>query len=241
MRYTIKKGDTLSQIAKKNGLKIKDLMSMNPSITDPDKIRVGAVLNLSAPKNEKKKKERIPAAKNPKSTPRRMMPRKKQPAAKKEKAESTRGYTVKSGDTLSDIAKKYGTTVNTLMEMNTDITNANKIRAGQKIAIGKGDVKNPYKNIDKKELNTGEFDTNNKKASRAANKTSKKDPKAPDASKKAKTPKVPEKDVVKSKAPSGRVTITDLSKEPGLAETVSDVPAPKKPVSRYSPLMRKGR
>ena len=55
MRYTIKKGDTLSQIAKRKGLSLKALLSMNPSITNPDKIRIGAVLNLSAPEKEEKK------------------------------------------------------------------------------------------------------------------------------------------------------------------------------------------
>lgn len=44
-------------------------------------------------------------------------------------------YTVKSGDTLSGIAKKYGTTVKRLQELN-GIKDANKIYVGQKIKIG---------------------------------------------------------------------------------------------------------
>lgn len=43
-------------------------------------------------------------------------------------------YTVKSGDTLSGIAKKYGTTVAKLQSLN-GIKDANKIYAGQKIKI----------------------------------------------------------------------------------------------------------
>jgi LysM repeat protein len=241
MRYTIKKGDTLSQIAKRKGLSLKALLSMNPSITNPDKIRIGAVLNLSAPEKEEKKKEkRVVAARNPNSTPRRMMPKKKkkEPAAKK--PSSTKPYTIKSGDTLSEVAKRFGTSVNTIMEMNTGISNSNDIKAGQKISIGKGNNKNPYKSISKKELSSGEFDTNDKKASRAANKNTDKNPKGPDVSK-VKAPKPTTEDIAKSRVPSGRVTITDLPSEPGLAESISEVPKAKKPVDRYGPLMRKGR
>lgn len=44
-------------------------------------------------------------------------------------------YEVKNGDSLSKIAKKYGTTVKRLQELN-GIEDANKIYAGQKIEIG---------------------------------------------------------------------------------------------------------
>ena len=43
-------------------------------------------------------------------------------------------YTVKKGDTLSAIAKKYGTTVNNLVKLN-NIKNANLIYVGQKLTI----------------------------------------------------------------------------------------------------------
>lgn len=43
-------------------------------------------------------------------------------------------YTVKNGDTLSEIAKKYNTTVQTLVSKN-NISNPNKIYVGQKIEI----------------------------------------------------------------------------------------------------------
>lgn len=47
---------------------------------------------------------------------------------------STSTYTVKSGDTLSGIAKKYGTTVAKLQNLN-GIKDANKIYVGQKIKL----------------------------------------------------------------------------------------------------------
>lgn len=44
-------------------------------------------------------------------------------------------YTVKKGDTLSKIAKAYGTTVNAIAKLNPDIKDVNKIYIGQKIVI----------------------------------------------------------------------------------------------------------
>jgi len=44
-------------------------------------------------------------------------------------------HTVKSGDTLSTIAKIYGVTVDQILEANPKITNANKIAVGDKIII----------------------------------------------------------------------------------------------------------
>ena len=49
-------------------------------------------------------------------------------------ANVTKTYTVKSGDTLSEIAKKYNTTVSKLVKDN-NIKNANLIYVGQKIVI----------------------------------------------------------------------------------------------------------
>lgn len=44
-------------------------------------------------------------------------------------------YTIKSGDTLSGIASKYGTNVSTLMSLNPYITNANLIYAGKTLNL----------------------------------------------------------------------------------------------------------
>lgn len=52
----------------------------------------------------------------------------------KQTTTSATTYTVKSGDTLSAIAKKYGTTVTKLQKLN-GIKNVNKIYVGQKIRI----------------------------------------------------------------------------------------------------------
>ena len=47
MPYTVKSGDTLSKIAKKNGVTLARLLDANPKFKpDPNKLRVGDVLNL---------------------------------------------------------------------------------------------------------------------------------------------------------------------------------------------------
>lgn len=44
--YTIKSGDTLSQIAQRNNLSVRDLMSANPDIEDANRINVGQNLRI---------------------------------------------------------------------------------------------------------------------------------------------------------------------------------------------------
>jgi murein DD-endopeptidase MepM/ murein hydrolase activator NlpD len=46
MTYTIKAGDNLSKIAKRNGVSLAQLLKANPQISNPNKIRVGQVINL---------------------------------------------------------------------------------------------------------------------------------------------------------------------------------------------------
>ncbi len=52
--YSIKSGDTLSQIAKKSGTTLKALLAANPGIKDPNKIRVGQKIKLSSPVQNRK-------------------------------------------------------------------------------------------------------------------------------------------------------------------------------------------
>ena len=97
--YKIKKGDTLSEIAKKYGTTVSTLASLN-NIKDVDKIYAGNTLKI--PTNNSSYIE----------------------------------YTIKKGDTLSEIAKEHGTTVKKLQSINS-IKNANKIYAGDTIKIPK--------------------------------------------------------------------------------------------------------
>jgi len=47
MAYVIKKGDTLIKIAKQNGLTLKQLLSLNKNIENPDYIQIGQKINLT--------------------------------------------------------------------------------------------------------------------------------------------------------------------------------------------------
>ena len=62
---------------------------------------------------------------------------KKPPMAATDSSSSGGGYTIKSGDTLSQIAKRRGTTLKDLLAANPSIKNANEIKVGQKIKISK--------------------------------------------------------------------------------------------------------
>ena len=80
-------------------------------------------------------------------------------------------YKIKRGDTLSGIAKKYKTTVASIMKMNPGIKDKDKIRAGAGIRIG-GTYKTP---ADKSKAARGKSDfgkifspTEKQKARRAA-------------------------------------------------------------------------
>lgn len=53
------------------------------------------------------------------------------------KGPTTKSYKIKSGDTLSEIAQKYGTTVATLKKLN-NIKDVNKIRAGSSLKLPGG-------------------------------------------------------------------------------------------------------
>ena len=101
--YTVKSGDTLSEIAAKYGTTYQKIASLN-GISNPNKIYVGQKLKI--------------------------------PSRGSSGSSSSRKkyYTIKSGDTLSEIAAKYGTSVSQLCKWN-GIKNANIIYAGQKIRV----------------------------------------------------------------------------------------------------------
>lgn len=46
MTYTVKPGDTLSKIAMRNGVTLAQLLQANPQVKDPNRIKVGDVLNV---------------------------------------------------------------------------------------------------------------------------------------------------------------------------------------------------
>ena len=112
--YTIEKGDSFYSIAKKFGVSMKAIADANPGV-DAKRLQIGKKLNIPAP-------SAAPAAATSGATP--------APMADPATAES---YTVKSGDNLTKIAKKFGTTVNALRAANGLKTE--RIKVGDKLKI----------------------------------------------------------------------------------------------------------
>lgn len=104
--YTVRSGDTLSGIAQKFGVTVQQLLKWNPEIEDPNRIYPGQVIRLSGGET---------------STP--------APPPLETK------YTVRSGDTLSGIAQKFGVTVQQLLKWNPEIEDPNRIYPGQVIRL----------------------------------------------------------------------------------------------------------
>ncbi len=110
--YAIAKGDTLGNVALKNHVSLKALEDANPGV-NPLKLQIG-------------QKIKIPdgaAATAATDT-----------AAPDAASGDTMTYTVKSGDALEKIAKKNGTTVKAIVELN-HLKSMNSIKAGQKLKL----------------------------------------------------------------------------------------------------------
>jgi len=110
-QYTVVKGDIMESIAKKNGVTLKALKAANPEVV-PTKLKIGQKLNIPAGGSI------VPAAMGSTSG-----------------GGSTGGeiYVVKSGDTLTKIAKQFGTTFKAIETENNLSTT--KIKVGQKLKI----------------------------------------------------------------------------------------------------------
>lgn len=115
--YTVKKGDTLSKISKKNKLTVKELKSLNK--LKSNKIFVGQKLVVN---------KNITSVVKPEN----------KPEVKPETNITAMSYTVKKGDTLYGISKKYNLTVNELKSLNN--MKSDTISIGQKLVVNKNVV-----------------------------------------------------------------------------------------------------
>jgi LysM repeat protein len=110
--YVVVKGDSLAKIAKKNGVTLKALEAANPGVV-PTKLKIGQKLVIPA------------GGKSLTDTA--------APTAPAVGDAGTASYTVKSGDTLTKIAKAHGTTVKAIEAANGLTTT--KIAVGKKLKI----------------------------------------------------------------------------------------------------------
>jgi LysM repeat protein len=112
--YIVVKGDSFAKIAKKNGVSVKAIEAANPGI-EPTKLKVGQKLSIPASAGG----AAAPAAAGA------------QASTGSSAGEET--YTVKSGDTLTKIAKAHGTTVKAIKASSSLTTD--HIKVGQKLTI----------------------------------------------------------------------------------------------------------
>ena len=108
--YTVKAGDTLGQIAANHQTSVNQLVQLN-KLANPNLIYVGQVLTI---------KQATSASQSTTATP--------------AKPASSATYTVKAGDTLSQIAANYGTSYQTLASLN-HLSNPNEIYVGQTLKL----------------------------------------------------------------------------------------------------------
>lgn len=110
-KHVVKLGDSLSSIAARYNTSLSKLLALNPEISNPNRIYVGQSIRVSG---------QASAAKATTATV---------------SSSSSTTYKVKSGDTLSKIARTHNTTVKALLSLNPSISNANAIRVGQSIKL----------------------------------------------------------------------------------------------------------
>ncbi|HEY8241163.1 MAG TPA: LysM peptidoglycan-binding domain-containing protein [Kiritimatiellia bacterium] len=123
--YKIQNGDSLSKIAARFGVSSREIAELN-NIKDPNKIRIGQQLLL-------------PSYASTSGAPAEPKPVKKKKTPKAEPAPAVAGsgeYIVKSGDNLSKIASRNGTTVKALREVNS--LKSDTLQIGQKLVLPGG-------------------------------------------------------------------------------------------------------
>lgn len=108
--HQVESGDTLWKLSEKYNVDFEDLLTANPSITNPNLIYVGQHIKIptSMSQNKNDKHINIPKCKT---------------------------YKVKSGDNLWDLSIKLDIVYERLLQVNPQISNPNFIYVGQTINI----------------------------------------------------------------------------------------------------------
>jgi len=105
--YEIKKGDTLSAIARRKNTTVAALMRMNPKITDKDKIRAGQFIKVGSPK---KAEEKAKSAKDLRGDPTSVAEAKRR-GISFYVVKDSKGKEVKKAAVTADELKKSGLTL----------------------------------------------------------------------------------------------------------------------------------
>ena len=159
--YTVRSGDTLFFIARRNNISLQNLIDANPQITDPNTIFPGQIIciptagpDVSCPNGQIYRVvrgdtmfeiarrygislESLIRANPQIADPNQIFPGQEIciPVAPRPSCPNGTLYTVRSGDTLFEIARRNNITLASLIAANPQITNANQILPGQEICI----------------------------------------------------------------------------------------------------------
>ncbi|MBR7069673.1 MAG: peptidoglycan DD-metalloendopeptidase family protein [Oxalobacter sp.] len=131
VNYTVEPGDTLSQIARRSGHSVAELVAWN-ELSTPDIIEVGQVLRVQPPENQAVATPVDTGSGTPASTDTASRP--VVPVSKPAIGKDVTYYTVESGDTLSGIARRSNHSVAELVSWN-NLDSADSIEIGQKLRV----------------------------------------------------------------------------------------------------------
>ncbi|SET16033.1 spore coat assembly protein SafA [Natronincola peptidivorans] len=115
--YTIQPGDTMFRIANRYGISLTGLIEVNPQITNPNVIYVGQRIC-------------VPAEITPPTPPDVFCP-------------DGTIYIVQRGDTMFNIARRFGVTLQRLIAANPQVADPNVLEVGQRICIPVPDIPLP--------------------------------------------------------------------------------------------------
>lgn len=121
--HTVRRGETLSQIAEQHSVRLDDVLRANPQIKDPAHIHAGQRVTL-------------PGA------PAQAAPPQEATASPPPEPRQPREYVVKPGDTMHHIARDHRLSLNELTAANPDIKNPSLIRPGQVLQLP-GEAREP--------------------------------------------------------------------------------------------------
>ncbi len=124
-KYTVRRGDTLSTIARRHHVRMSELVALN-GLKSRNRIRVGQKLRLPSNVSPAKSKTRKASYKPAPSRAAR--------SAKPAELPASGYYKVHRGDNLTRIAEKFGLTLTELVSMNR-LKSRNRIAIGQRLRV----------------------------------------------------------------------------------------------------------
>lgn len=128
--HTIRSGETLYKIARENGISVTDILKVNPSLTENQKLKLGQSIRIPN-KNSKKSSSKTKPEKN--------SPVSKSPAKSEKTSGNNKYHIVKKGQTLYGISKIYHVNVNDLKKWNK--LKDNNLKLGSKIIVQNPSIK----------------------------------------------------------------------------------------------------